>query len=556
MNTEPDNLIGTLLASMAPDELADMASYGTRREVGHGEVILREGGILEELSVIETGHAEVTVTGPGGDQQIIATLGPGDAIGEMGLLAGSPASATVRASGAVVLLTYRREDIERILALHPSVERALGRVVIQRLSRTQRRLAGHQARLVHVIEGPATAGQVPALAASAAWHARRPVLALVPGGTDGPNDLIARFSGQTLAPCGIVMAVSSTVLEALPKLAADLAGQFAAVIALVPSSSAGGPVDVTFADLPSLVPAREEAAAVEAGLLAPASPYGLAMGRAGRAAIGRRVGVAFGSGSARGFAHAGVMDVLLENGVPVDAVSGTSIGAAAAALVALGRDGDAILEVLERAGQLVVKPWLSRSSLFSPRHLARYFQEQVGDQRLEALPIPIGLVASDLDSGEEVVFHRGLLRAAVMASIAIPGVYPPQHVGGRRLIDGAFVNPVPADVVGRLGAEVVIAVKLATRARERVDLVALPTSGKLPWAPQAILRSVDIMSNAVSRALPAHGAIVIEPTFAGAGGSLTDFRKGGARFRAEGRRAAEAALPALRAQLPWLTPVR
>jgi predicted acylesterase/phospholipase RssA len=145
-----------------------------------------------------------------------------------------------------------------------------------------------------------------------------------------------------------------------------------------------------------------------------------------------------------------------------------------------------------------------------------------------------------------------LLRTAVLASIAIPGVYPPQHIGGRRLIDGAVVDPVPAAVVGELGADVVIAVKLATRSRQRVEVEATSSSGRSPWIPQVMLRSIDVMSNTVARALPGQATVVIEPSFAGAGGALSDFRRGGERLRALGVEAAEAVLGQLGRHLPWV----
>jgi NTE family protein len=556
MTDQDVNIVGALLHWLSPDEVADMAAYGTRRQIEPGEVIQREGAPVDGFHVIDTGRAEVTVKGPKGESRLLATLGRGDAIGEMGLLTDNSASATVTAATPMVIVSYGHTEIGQVLAAYPAIELALGRVVARRLARSQRRFAGHDARVVHVVSSPVTDRQLAALAASAAWHARRPVLALVPGGTASHDDVVRECRSGVLAPRGRVVAVDPTVLASLPQLAEDLAGAVAAVIALVPSTMnrADGHAVATIAELPALAPNRADGEAIADGLLPPTSPYGAALGRAGRTVIGRRVGVAFGAGSARGFAHAGVIDVLAKAGVPIDAVAGTSIGSVAAGLVALGRDGDSIIELIERAGSLVLRPRPSKSSLFSMRPLARYLSEQAGDMQIEGLEIPTGIVAADLDSGEEVVFRRGLLITAVMASIAIPGVYPPQHVSGRRLIDGAFVNPVPADVVAGLGADVVIAVKLATRVRSRVELSAAPTSGPLPWAPQVILRSVDMMSNAVSRALPSQASVVIEPTFAGAGGSLADFRKGGARFRAEGRRATESVLDELRLQLAWLGP--
>ena len=554
MTAQSGSLIGALLQWLSPDEVAEVVTHGLRRPIDNGVVILHEGAVVDAFHLIETGHAEVTVKGPHGETRVLATLGPGDAIGEMGLLTDQRASATVTAVTSMELVSYGHAEIERVLAAYPAVERALGRVVAQRLARSQRRFVGHDTRLIHVMSGASTDQHLAALTASAAWHVRRPVLAVTGGGTDTHADVVRRCLGGSLAPHGVVMSVDASVLASLPQLAADLAGEVAALIALVPAAMPLSRAAATITELPPMEPTRDDIEAIASGTLPPVSRYGVALGRAGRLVVGRRVGVAFGAGSARGFAHAGVVDVLRAAGVPIDAVAGTSIGSIAAGIVAVGRDGDAILELMERAGRLVIRPHVSKSSLFSMRHLARYFREQGGDLRIESLDIPTAIVAADLDTGEEVVFRRGLLTAAVMASIAIPGVYPPQHVSGRRLIDGAFVNPVPADVVRLLGADVVIAVTLNPRARGRVELTAVPTSGPLPWAPQVIMRSVDMMSNAVARSLPAHASVVIEPKFAGAVGTLADFRRGGARFRALGRSAAEAALEDLGRHLEWIVP--
>lgn len=552
MSDDREDLFGKLLQSLSTDGFEDPARFGRREHVRAGAVIVREGDVIEHVHVIEAGQAEVVLRDPKGRAQVLAVLGPGDSIGEMGFLTGGRASSTVMAVTELDLVSFTHQDMNNLVRSHPELERALGRVVALRLARQQRRIAGHETRVVHVVASPTADRHVGALAASAAWHCRRPVVAIRPGGTL-THDVLAQTWGRRERDVrGEVIDVDSTVLRALPQLAASLAGRVGALLVITPRDAAPDSAATTIDAWPASEPSTADLADIERGLLPPTSPYGEEIARRARAAIGRRVGVAFGAGSARGFAHAGVIDVFRTAGVPIDAVAGTSIGGAVAALVALGRDGDAIQQMLERAGRLVVRPRIGKSSLFSIRHLARYFQDLVGDTRIEDLPIPAAIVAADLDTGEEVVFRDGLLRAAVLASIAIPGVYPPQHLAGRRLIDGAALNPVPADVVAALDADVVVAVKLATRSRARVEASATPGGGSLPWAPQVILRSVDIMSNALARALPFQASVVVEPSFAGAGGSLGDFKRGGAQFRAEGKRAAESCIADVVAQLPWL----
>ena len=146
----------SLLAALTLEQRTRMAAFGVHRHVDDGTVIVREHGAVDELYLVVSGRAEVVVRGAGGDEHRIATLGPGDAIGEMSLLTGEPASATVRAVEPVELRCFARSAIGDLLGAFPEVERMLGAVVADRLVRTQRRLVGYTARLVHVIDGPTT----------------------------------------------------------------------------------------------------------------------------------------------------------------------------------------------------------------------------------------------------------------------------------------------------------------------------------------------------------------------------------------------------------------
>ena len=181
-------------------------------------------------------------------------------------------------------------------------------------------------------------------------------------------------------------------------------------------------------------------------------------------------------------------------------------------------------------------------------------QETVGDALLEELRIPAGIVTADLDNEREVVLRRGLVWLAVLASISIPGVYPPVRVGPHRLVDGGVVNPVPNDVAADLGADVVIAVRLVTPAAERDPSgEAVPGSGGGgPSALSTIIRSIEMMQSAMGPRQTEVPTIAVTPR-------LVDLPAGGLRRFAEGRRlveageeAAEAALPRLAAAVPWL----
>ncbi|MCO5107670.1 MAG: patatin-like phospholipase family protein [Burkholderiaceae bacterium] len=177
----------------------------------------------------------------------------------------------------------------------------------------------------------------------------------------------------------------------------------------------------------------------------------------------RRIGVALGSGSARGLAHIGVMRAIVEAGIEVDVVAGTSMGAFVGAIFAAGK-----LDRLEAEfrgldwGSIaaLLDPVFPRSGLIDGRRIGDFMRSQVGIERVEDLPVPFRAIATDIGSGEAVAIGRGDLIEAVRASIAVPGIFTPVRSDGRILVDGGLVEPVPVSAARALGAELVIAVDL------------------------------------------------------------------------------------------------
>ncbi len=173
-----------------------------------------------------------------------------------------------------------------------------------------------------------------------------------------------------------------------------------------------------------------------------------------------RLGIALGSGSARGWAHIGVLRALEQAGIVPDVVSGTSIGALVGAAYASGRLGP-LEEWVARIDwwEIIRYMDMSRGGVEGER-LMRAFGERVEDVPIETLPKPFGAVATDLLTGREVWFQNGSLLEAVRASIALPGLFSPVRFQERWLVDGGLVDPLPVSLCRALGAEQVIAVNL------------------------------------------------------------------------------------------------
>ncbi len=175
------------------------------------------------------------------------------------------------------------------------------------------------------------------------------------------------------------------------------------------------------------------------------------------------VGLALGGGAARGFAHIGVIRALSARGIVPDVIVGTSIGAVVGGLYAAGQ-----LDTLEQwargltrrgvLGYLDIS--LSGSGLISGGKLATRLETVLGDRKIEDLPARFTAITTELVTGHEIWLTRGRLVHALRASYALPGIFMPVHVGGRWLVDGALVNPVPVSAARALGARLVIAVNL------------------------------------------------------------------------------------------------
>lgn len=250
-----------------------------------------------------------------------------------------------------------------------------------------------------------------------------------------------------------------------------------------------------------------------------------------------RIGLALGGGAARGFAHVGVIQVLEEAGIKPDLVAGTSAGSLVAALHASGRNGSQLQRIAETMDEATFTDWtlpLFSRGMLRGDALARYVHQQVGGRRIEELAMPLGILATDLQSGQGVLFERGNIATAVRASSAVPALFQPVRITGRDYVDGGLVAPVPVRQARQMGAELVIA----------VDISQQPEANAPGDVFQILLQTFSIMSKSINT-LELRGVdlVVVRPALNGVSGA--DFA---ARNRAiqAGRAAMLQALPQLR----------
>ena len=178
-----------------------------------------------------------------------------------------------------------------------------------------------------------------------------------------------------------------------------------------------------------------------------------------------RLGLALGGGAARGFAHVGVLQVLEEAGIKADLVVGTSAGSLVAAFYASGKTGAQLQRVADTMEEVTITDWtvpLLGRGMMRGDALSRYVNQQTGGRRIEELKMPLGIVATDLRTGDGVLFQRGDLGTAVRASSSVPSVFEPVRIGAREFVDGGLVSPVPVRYARQMGAEYVLAVDISS----------------------------------------------------------------------------------------------
>lgn len=246
------------------------------------------------------------------------------------------------------------------------------------------------------------------------------------------------------------------------------------------------------------------------------------------------VGLALGGGAARGFAHIGVIQVLEEAGIRPDLVIGTSAGSLVATLYAAGKSGQELGALAQTMDSGAIADWaFPGRGLIRGEALARYVREHTGGRRIEQMRLPLGIVATDLDSGEGIVFRVGDPGVAVRASSAVPAVFQPVRIGAREYVDGGLVAPVPVRYARQMGAQFVIA----------VDISEATEGAATGDAMRMLLQTFSIMGRSINRFELAEANIVLRPKLQGVSGA--DFT---ARTRAiqAGREAAMAMLGPIR----------
>lgn len=246
-----------------------------------------------------------------------------------------------------------------------------------------------------------------------------------------------------------------------------------------------------------------------------------------------KVALVLGAGASRGFAHIGALKVLESNGIPIHMIIGTSAGSFVGSLYAYGFNAFQLqkMSFLIEEGD-IIDLTIPDNGFIKGEKLQEYINNTIKNTPIERLKIPFYAVATDIQTGQEIVFGKGNTGTAVRASCSIPGIFIPVKIDNRMYVDGGVVSPLAVDAARRLGADVVIAVDISSDADRKQPEGIIET----------ILQSINIMYSKLASIQESRADVVIKPKVGYI--SSNDFSK---RHDAvlEGEKAAIEALPAI-----------
>lgn len=215
-----------------------------------------------------------------------------------------------------------------------------------------------------------------------------------------------------------------------------------------------------------------------------------------------KIGLALGSGGARGFAHLGVIRVLKEENIPISYVAGSSMGALIGSLYASGIDLEKLYKIVSSFKRKYYLDFtVPKMGLIKGNRIKEFIGIFTHWKNLEDLDIPTAVVATNIRTAEKVVFTKGSVATAVRASIAIPGIFTPEKIGDQLLVDGGVVDRVPVSVVKEMGAEFVIAVDVS-HVKQNVEINSIY---------DVIMQSLDILQMEIVRNREIASDIMLQP---------------------------------------------
>jgi predicted acylesterase/phospholipase RssA/CRP-like cAMP-binding protein len=548
-----------LFAGIDPGLRAELADRAETVEVPAGRWLFRGGEAADSMYVVLVGRIEVVIEDP--DPAVIRVLGAGMAVGELALVTDAPRSASVRARRDSRLLRLGRDDFLELLEKEAGFSIALIRALGAQL-RESRALTHQAAPLPATIALLPLGGRGPAAPVARALEERLGAgTALL---TEPDSDWDARLDRAERDSERVLL-----VADGPPGSGdwADFCARQADRVLLLAEGrprAGGGPSNgrersellLTGRPAPGVLGRWLEATGAPRGRVLGADVAGsAALGALARSLTGRSTGVVFSGGGARGLAHIGVIDALLEAGIQIDRVAGCSMGALIGGQFAMGLGPEAIRAHCE-AELIRANPMgdytLPLVALVRGLRAKAMVERIFGDRQIEELPREFQCVSCDLVTAELVEHRRGPLFRAVGASFCLPAIGPPVVEDDRLLVDGGVLNNLPVEMLARSGEGPVIASDVtaqfqltrrsraaAGRARRRLRESVLGLGTDVPLRlPEIVTRTITLGSIDTVEESQRHADLVVRPAVGDVG--LVQFERID-QLRRAGREAALAA---------------
>lgn len=564
---------GTLFEALGDEAWARLREAMERREYAPGDVLIAQGTLEPEFHIIHDGVVMISASSLKGQRRELGALGPGDPVGDMSLLTGDPATADVIATTPVVTFSAPHDRIAAMGDVRSSLMAALAGMLAARLKHANERLlAQHAANLYCIRCDPADIGALARLPGAMAAVAGAPVLFIVAGDAFKEAPLADVMSAKQAS----IWQLGNEDLADLPRLLNRVSHEYDRIVYMttrgapaqglpefegtyeVVRERGGAPQSegniIALTGRAWTVPALRDLTArmgrpVVAALPADPSPPGPKdpVAKLARVITGRQVGLALGAGAAKGVAHIGVLRAFEDLGLDIDVIAGCSIGAAIAAGHAAGYTVDELQDMAAQIAARAVRPTLPMHSFLSNKGLRDELEKIGRGRRFDDLDIPLAICATDIFRRCEVSFTTGVVWPRILASMAIPGIYPALRVADSYLVDGSVLNPVPARQCRELGAGVVVGVRLTgTRTSPREVMEFDPSR---PLATETIMRCLEIMHNRLSELSRGDAEVTIEVALER--GGLRDFNRA-IEIAQAGHDAAIAAAPELAVVAPYI----
>lgn len=465
------------------------------RRLEAGEVLFRQGDLADAAYFVVGGRLMVLAATSDGSDELIAELGRGEVVGELGLLDRAPRSATVRAVRDTTLAAFSTTMFEELVATSPQMMLNVTRGILTRLRKPAQRKFDRAASLTIAVTADIDAdAMVSAIVDEIARFGTAKHLssdrvdrtlnrtAISQVATDNVGvPRLAEFMHEADVGNDHVVLQTDREMTAWTRRALRQADRIVVVCSPNPDAAERALISEIFATLGDashvatmlavLHPAtadrpRRTAALVGAwrvdDVVHLRSGSSADIGRLARLASGHGYGLVLSGGGGRGLAHLGVLRALHEHGIPVDEVAGCSMGSVIAAGVALGEAGESLMELVERQCRRLLDYTLPVVSLVKGGRITKNIEDTFGSFDIEDLWLPFYCVSTNLTTSHLEVHRRGSTALALRASIAIPGVLPPVPHAGHLLVDGGVLNNLPFEVMrDNSTVETIIAVDVA-----------------------------------------------------------------------------------------------